>query len=202
MPIFHHCCSSPLINHSTNLSLWLKVWTNWVRIYFESSIYWETKNITMMRAKTTTDNGETLWFGSIPEPNKLWKSKIYFCSYFQDSVTSSGSKSEQKSVSKPGKKLVDPSQNPSSSCPQLTIEEPTSTTSSNEEDDSRDQVKTSIQSVAVNAYPCQGTPCLLFYYKNHLKDCRSVCRCGRQNFRSTLVNLSPFLNPANYRMWL
>ena len=57
-----HCCSSPLINHSatldmiTNLSLWLKVWTNWVRIYFESSIYWETKNITMMRAKTTTDN--------------------------------------------------------------------------------------------------------------------------------------------------
>ena len=46
----------------------------------------------------------------------------------------------QKPYSKSVGKLVDPSHNPSSSCPQLTIEEPTSTTSSNEEENGKDQV--------------------------------------------------------------
>ena len=62
-------------------------------------------------------------------------------------MKSLGSKVDQRPVAKSGKKQVDSSQNPSSSCPQLTIEEPTSTTSSIEEEDTRDQVKTSIDSL-------------------------------------------------------
>jgi hypothetical protein len=59
-----------------------------------------------------------------------------------------------QTVLKSGPKPVDPAPNASSSCPQLTIDEPTSPTSSDEDESGKEQVNVNLQPVTIRVARC------------------------------------------------
>jgi len=63
-----------------------------------------------------------------------------------------------------GLKLVDHSQNPSSSCPQLTVEEPTSTTSSIDDENGKASDQVSISPTFYEQLFCTKLFCSAFLY--------------------------------------